>query len=520
VRVRAIVTLFVLCAGLRAVALVRTSAQSDDEAIYAVVAREMLAGRTLYRDVVDHKPPLIYVTYAATQALGGPRGGMVLVHALTLLAVFATALALRRLAGDVAAVLWCVFSTTMIDFDALAANCELFMELPLVLSVAAYLAGRRFLAGALVGAAMLYKYQAGIHLPLYALHLAWRARRGYLAAWCALAAGAAAVMAAAVAVLWATGALPAALFWLRFNAGYIASGMAPLELLARAAARIAIVVGGAALLYVLGARGAWRAVCAGTPFERFACWWLVASAVAVCAGGRFYGHYFHQLTAPLAVLAAPGAAALLRARPVLSRALIAVPAAGFVVAGALHARVMTLIGQPDPDYSHMAAVVRSLAGPDDSVCIWGNLPVLYFEAERPLGCRFVFANYLTGMSPATATQYDPDADASANIVPEAWDMLEADFAARRPRLVLDASYGDVANYGKFPPAKFPRLAAMLARDYRPVAIVDGVRVLARRSTTSSAGTNTSAAASEVASPRIDAAPNERMPWLRDSSSDP
>jgi len=27
------------------------------------------------------------------------------------------------------------------------------------------------------------------------------------------------------------------------------------------------------------------------------------SALAVTAGGRFFGHYFHQMTAPLAVLA-------------------------------------------------------------------------------------------------------------------------------------------------------------------------------------------------------------------------
>ncbi|CAN5877346.1 hypothetical protein BH11MYX3_BH11MYX3_39500 [soil metagenome] len=51
----------------------------------------------LYRDVVDHKPPLIYVAYAATEALGGHRGGMLLVHLATVLAVFGTALALRRL---------------------------------------------------------------------------------------------------------------------------------------------------------------------------------------------------------------------------------------------------------------------------------------------------------------------------------------------------------------------------------------------------------------------------------------
>ena len=159
---------------------------------------------------------------------------------------------------------------------------------------------------------------------------------------------------------------------------------------------------------------------------------------------------------------------------------LAVPAGVFLVVGLLHTRVMELIDQPAPDDAHMARVVDAAAGPTESICIWGNLPVLYFEAERPLGCRFPFANYLTGMSPATSTQYDPRVDASMNIVPEAWVMLEEDFATRRPKLVLDASWQDVGNYGKFPPAKFPRLAAILARDYRVLTVVEGVRVLERR----------------------------------------
>ena len=79
------------CVALRVVGLFRPCL-SDDEATYCVVAREMLSGRTLYHEVVDHKPPLIYFTYAATQALGGPTGGMRLLHLLTALVVFSTAL--------------------------------------------------------------------------------------------------------------------------------------------------------------------------------------------------------------------------------------------------------------------------------------------------------------------------------------------------------------------------------------------------------------------------------------------
>ncbi len=516
--------LLIACVGLRVVSLVRSSALSDDEAIYCVTAREMLAGRVLYRDVVDHKPPLIYVTYAATQAVGGPRGGMILVHALTILAVFATSLLLRwivraraRRSEDVAtfaALLYIVFTTTLLDFDSLAANCELYMVVFLVASVATYLTaiegrlrlGLLALTGLLVTAGALYKYQAAIHLPLYALHLAWTQRKrpaAVVLGWLAIGAGVIVGLAIAGAILWRTGALPAAIFWFKFNFGYIQSGMDPLETLARAAIRISFVVGSAALLYALGLRGAYRALrhrsasrgiaearsnaerCGGlidedAPFYRFAVGWLVVSALAVSVGGRFFGHYFHQLTAVLSVLAAPGAAALWHRRRAVAAIAIAVPAAGFFAVGALHAQIVALAGQPDPDYPAMAAYLDARSTPSDGLCIWGNLPVLYFEAERPLGCRFSFANYLTGMSPATTTQSDPAVDASMNIVPEAWDMLEADFATRRPRLVVDASPGDVANYGKFPVAKFPRLAAILARDYDELGTIDGIRVLERR----------------------------------------
>src|SRR5438552_4009325 len=141
---------------------------SDDEATYCVVAREMLHGRVLYRDIVDHKPPLIYLTYAATQSLGGPRHGMLFLHLLTIGFVWATALFLGRIAVQVshrevdddvpfvAALLFIVFTTTLLDFDALAANCELYMLLPLTASVPLYLRGfARARTAELLGAGIL-----------------------------------------------------------------------------------------------------------------------------------------------------------------------------------------------------------------------------------------------------------------------------------------------------------------------------------------------------------------------------
>jgi hypothetical protein len=494
------------CLLLRVVSLVRPCL-SDDEAIYAVVAREMLRGRTLYGEIVDHKPPLIYATYAATQALAGPVGGMALLHLVTIVVVFATALLLAEVAGRLwptaggsvpaaAAFLYVLFTTTLFDFDALAANCELFMLLPLTASVALYVRGMRDLrpltlaaCGALVAAATFYKYQAAIHLPLYVVHLAFTQRRRpgrALGACAVLVAGFVAVSGACVALVATLGSGSGAWFWFRFNFAYIKAGLAPLDTVRRALVRVSFVVGVASFLWALGIREAARLLSrpsASTP-EGPLSWltagWLAVSLAAITVGGRFFGHYFHQATAPLAVLAAPAAADLWRRRRHLVTAWVGVPVVAFFLVGVFHTRVMAAVGEPDPDYAAMAKYVGLHSGPRDPIVVWGNSPVLYFDAERPLGSRFVFSNYLTGMSPATATQTDPHVDASANIVPESWDMFAADMASRRPVLFVDLSAGNVAGYGKFPPRRFPRLEAILERDYVVLGEVEGGRILTRR----------------------------------------
>jgi branched-subunit amino acid transport protein AzlD len=492
---RTALALLGLCIALRAVSLVRPCL-SDDEAIYATVAREMLTGHELYRDVVDHKPPGIYLVYAATQAIGGPVGGMLVLHALLIGVVFATALLLARIvrlhwpgtdprAPAAAALLWIVYTTTLVDVDALAANCELFMMLPLVGAVAVFLDARgrlgdHALAGVLIGIACLFKYQAGIQLALFGATILVGAGHGgpgrRLVAIVALGVGFAAMIGFAVCWLWRGGGLDAAVFWLRFNFSYIQAGTSWHELVQRFAIRGGLVIGSAALLYGLGV----AAVVAARrePFVRFLTGWLVVSGIAVFVGGRFFGHYFHQLTAPLAVLAAPATVRLWQRRRAVVGLAIAAPAAAYLVLGALHDRMMAWYGEPDPDYPRVVAWLDARGA--GALCVWGNSPVLYFEADRPLGCRFVFSNYLTGASPATATQTDAAVDSSRSIVREAWPMLETDLDQRQPRFIVDGSPGDVAFYGKYPPSKFPALARVLDCAYRPAADVAGMRIYVRR----------------------------------------
>jgi len=102
---------------------------SDDEAIYATTADALARGDLLYRDVVDHKPPLIYHVYQAGFAAFG-RTSTHGAHALVVVSVLLTAaflLGIKRRegadgAGLAAAGLFLVFSTTWPDYDALAAN--------------------------------------------------------------------------------------------------------------------------------------------------------------------------------------------------------------------------------------------------------------------------------------------------------------------------------------------------------------------------------------------------------------
>jgi len=492
------------CFGLRVVSLARTCL-SDDEAIYAVVAREMLSGRVLYRDVVDHKPPLIYFIYALTQAIGGPWGGMILLHLLTIATVLATALLLRRLVrefGDCpsdarapvwAGLLYAVFTTTLLPFDGLAANCELFMMLPLTASVLFFLRGAGelrarplFVSGLLLGVAALCKCQAGVQGVLYVAVLAtfhWRRVPRAIVASAVVGAGAVAAIVAAVAVFHRLGSLDAAWFWFRFNFGYIKTGFAPLDTVKRAVVRVSFVALSAAFLWILGTRAALKSMApspTAMPFARFATLWAVVSALAITTGGRFFGHYFHQLTAPLALLAAPAAARLWNDRRRMVALAIGGPGLAFFLVGIFQAPAFAAAGAAGPDYRRMADLINAYSRPDDRLVVWGNLPVLYFVAGRPLGTRFVFSNYMTGLSPATPSQSDPAVDASSNVVPESWDMFEADLARRTPRVLIDTSPGNLAAYGKFPPSSFPRLQALLDRDYTLVNASAGLRVFVRR----------------------------------------
>lgn len=510
-----VLAVFALGASLRFPAFLRPLL-SDDEAIYATTADALTRGDLLYRDVVDHKPPLIYHVYQAGFAALGTydtQGA----HVLVLLSVLLTAALLFATrkpedagAGLFGAALFLIFSTTWHDYDALAANCELFVLAPQAL--AAWLLVRDFrksgaggvvahlAVGCLIGVSALFKYQGLTFLGVSAGMVAWARLAGRMTSARAVAFAACQLAGAALPgclyLAWCAGAgnAEATLYWFRFNFSYVGAGLTGTAALVRGLARLAMIGGTAVVPYGLGLAAAAsvaadvaRAVGrrAGSelpsPVSFLGLLWLLTSAIAVSAGGRFFGHYFHLVLAPLCLLAGPGATRLWHAgrlRRAMLLVLCAVPALVFFALASFARPVAAALDENEPSYERVASRMAALTAPAERVFVWGNSPQLYVLARRPMGARFSFCNYMTGESPGTPTETG-QWNADGNQLPAAWDMLLSDLDSRRPALLVDAAAAGWDGYDKFPMARYPRLASYVAQHYISVETVDGV-VLYRR----------------------------------------
>lgn len=303
----------------------------SDEGFFTSVAWAASKGLPLYRRVYDNSPPGIYWIYRALLALGAG-GQHVLVQLATTAAVVAASLlaleVARRLAGLKAgllagALVGLALSLPTLDGDLL--NVELaalpFFMGALVLSFSSRLPAA-FAAGALLGAAVVTRPSFALDglallVPLLSSRRFWALRAALMAA------GVAAVLAAAAGALWGEGSLPAYLgtvlpsdhaYMVWANKGSLDPAYARLAVLAAAS-----------LVGLANSR---------TPGARLMSVWLPASLAGASLTPRELTHYAHEVIPPLAV----GAALLaVRVRP----RWIAVPAAAAaVLAGAEAALIL------------------------------------------------------------------------------------------------------------------------------------------------------------------------------------
>ena len=439
---RAVVASGALVAAIAAIVLVPNHpagrVPSEDAGVFFYAARTLLDGGVPYRDVWDHKPPLVYLIDAAGLALAGPLGVWILqvvsLAAAAILGLRAMTRAFGMAPALVGTIAWLVASPRLFLADGQQTSYVEFFVLPLQMGALLVVARRPDLVlrrgdwvvlGVLAAAAALLKPTLAGTWFAIALVLVARRRVAALASIAGMSAVALATFAAVAAFFALRGAFGELLEQsLRYNLAYASftpfverlgaipegfrlvspSGLAPLALAAWVWA--AIRWRGAAPLVAIAV--------VALPLE-----------LVLATAGRAYHYYFLPWLPVMGVLVAY-AAAEVRAR-LGPRTAGAVMTAAVVAMSVQPARLVARLATVGDDGTSRAAAtyIADATAPGDTVLVWGARTEVLVLADRRSPTRYVY-QYAALATRGYAT-------------PAAVDALIADLRARPPVLIVDAS---------------------------------------------------------------------------------
>ena len=462
----------------------------DSEAMYSVVANQIVDGGRPYIDAVERKPPLLFWTYAAVFRIAGKFNWKAL-HVVALVWTLCAMAGLCAIGNElfdsntglIAALFYTVFQPWW-TWKTLSFDSEMLMNLPIICAWAiafgrgsSRLRPELFVAGVLLGVAFLLKQPAAIAavpLGIYLLLPSYRASRSLtrinsIIQATTLTAGFFAVLGLVTIILWKQGILRDAFYWT------IADHDVP-HVFWEKGILLTLAFIGVCLPLIVGAIMAFRdksEIWAVKTAERTALFGLLsASAIGAAAGARFYPHYYIQLIPPLVLLAAPYYARLWSGtiqpphwllRPRVTYTWLAFTIIFFSIkhwTGLAHRRVPSKTGQYLLAHSDAA----------DRIFVWGQSPEIYLDAHRRPACRYITTFPLTGYVFGGPI---PGFDTRSRILPGAWRTLEQDFATHSPTYIVDVQPDPKSAH--YPVKNFPILAKLLAERYQRVAhTADGV----------------------------------------------
>jgi hypothetical protein len=422
----------------------------EGDSLPLAAARQMLFGKTIFRDVWYDKPPLVAVFHL----LCGARAGwpLRLIDAgYAWMVCWAAWLFARDLWGERESLWVASLAAFFLIFDfpatAIPAASDLLLVAPHIFAV--WFAWKRMpvWCGLALG--------LGFWISPKALFVAVVCALWNLPGLMAMLASFTAALGLGAAWLWAAGALGA--YWTevwQWGQVYAASPFVSDPVrngIVRTAAwlgfHVALVAGTGIFLW-RAEKQRWRWIA-----------WLVFALAGVSAGMRFFPRYYFLVLPPLLLMAARGFA-LLGRKAIWATLLLAIPAVRFApdYVRALDERPWRDTAM-DRDSRAAAALVRGLAKPGDALFVWGYRPELFVYTGLPAATMYLDSQQLTGV-PADRhlTQSTPiDWPSAAE--------RRAGIAKSSPAFIID---GLSLFNPQLPIARYPELRGWLA-GYREAA---------------------------------------------------
>lgn len=377
----------------------------NDEGTYFAVAGAMNHGYTLYRDIWENKPPVLYLAYAAVYHWLGP--SLIAVRIAAAIAVIGTVALIAALARRYVHERWAPAALLAglllgVPFlEGTTANAEVFLIVWTSMAVLLALRGRLILAGACMAVAISIKAVGVFDASALGLCLVFHRgtiQAGLRSALPYLVALAGCLAAGGIVCAWAGILQPMLTDAVLYDLGYVGhanGGGIPWLALLKATILIALTI----------------------PLLRrpFPYLWLLWAAAGALVSGRFFGHYALQAIPPLC-LVLPMAADRGSLARLSGRALLWLLPAGFVVLALLSALVgwsmaasgpdsilarrlqwypnviryalgtesyTTYRGQVDDHVSRNIRVAQAIKTlPSGKLLVWGNTPWIYVLSGR------------------------------------------------------------------------------------------------------------------------------------------
>lgn len=411
-----------------------------DEAIYLTLGEGIRQGLTLYKDIFDHKPPLIYILSALAGSIFWFKFLLLVSHIVTvflfskLVSVFlekSTMPEKRQKKAVLLAVSLFALFTTLPLLEGNIANAELFLALPIIAGLLMVFSSkltpkRLILTGGVFSLAILYKVPAVFEIAALIVFW-WLVSLGSFtktlqAFGKTLFLGIGITLPILATILYYTlqGALHDYLAaGLLINIGYTASWSAPvtqnIDFLSGNLVTRTIV-----LFVLLAAIAVFKKRLDQTTF--FVSLWFVFSLFAALLSGRPYPHYLLQAIAPLALLVTILVNGAQKQRfwttPLILVFLASLVFYKFSAYPVLpyyqnflaftfgqkgHQQYLTSFDVRTPRTYRLAQFIASTTKPKDKIFIWGTEPELYALSRRLPPGRYVTSFHISDFGGAQET---------------------------------------------------------------------------------------------------------------------